>query len=179
MNKTEQPSKRFLNMPSHGKEEAITDLSNAYKDNDQKLKQIEEQRDVLLGGKSFAQLSYAKQLQFCRLNKKLMENYWTCYELACEDKNYGIAALNIAKALTMGFPLAHRLFSIIITSNELLEEELQFFPNSDENIHMGIRYYLGLGVSQSREKAKRWFSFRGGTWRYYCAVPSGLCQLQV
>jgi TPR repeat protein len=133
-------------------------LRNTSAADDKKCKQILEERNEFVSNKTFSKLSDEQQLQFCRLNKELMESYWDGFQNSRDDENYETAARFFFKAFEMGFLKAIVLYNEEASPDKLLEEHLTLSPNQDKNFYIGICYHLGLGLPQNRKEAWKCFS---------------------
>ena len=144
-------------MTGHIQEDAKNTLSKAYQDNNTTLEQRLKSRGELLNGKPFMKLNEEKQLQYCRLNKEIMEGYWKNFEFAKADKNYSIAARAFQNALIIGFSKAIDSYNENPETNSALKRKLRLHSRTARNFTTGVRYRLGLGLPQNREQAVRFF----------------------
>jgi TPR repeat protein len=118
-------------------------------------KQLQKEITALLDGKSFAELSFEQQLQYCRLNKKFMGITWRCFKITKENKEYKAAALYFNRALELGFHKAVKLHSSLTeaSANAIQEVDIQASADASENFQRSLFAHLGLGTPQNREIA--------------------------
>ncbi len=139
-------------MPSTGKQESTDNLSESYKNFLLEREILLKQRSELLGKKALIELNRKQQLEYCGLNKRLIENYWQGYETAKADADYKLAAQDFQKALEMGFSKATDLF-LERKPNTVLKSKKSFSGHSDNNLIKGLRFHLGLGYPQNQKEA--------------------------
>ncbi len=139
-------------MPSTGKQESTDSLSESYQALLLEREKLLEQRKSLLGKNAFIELNEKHQLEYCGLNKRLIENYWQGYETAKADADYKLAAQDFQKALEMGFSKAIALFSDK-KPDTALKSKKSFSRHSDNNLIKGLRFNLGLGYPQNQREA--------------------------
>ncbi len=140
-------------MPSHGKQEANSSLSEAYQTLLVERERLLEQRSKLLGEKAFIELDEKCQLEYCSLNKQLIENYWKGFETAKTDKTFELAAWDFQKSLEMGFSKAKDLF----LEESANEEKHKAYILGQPDFITGLRFHLGLGYSQNQKEAVRYY----------------------
>ncbi len=144
-------------MPSTGKQEATDHLSESYKNLLLEREILLKQRSKRLGKKAFIELNEKQQLEYCGLNKRLMENYWQEYETAKADTDYQLAAQDFQKSLEMGFSKAIALF-LGKKPNTALKSKKTFSLHSDNNLIKGLRFHLGLRYPQNQEEAVHFYT---------------------
>lgn len=115
-------------------------------------KNILESQKQLLGGKLYKDLDYQNKIEFSKLNLSLMQNYWSGYEMYCKYGNYDEAAREFYVALKMGYSKALKQ-SFRMKSDEQSKNWALDDLNAEKYFIMGIKYFLGLGVSADLEKS--------------------------
>ncbi len=158
-------------MPSHGKQEADNSLSTAYQALLVEREQLLEQRGNLLGKKAFIELDEKHQLEYCRLNKQLRENYWSGFETAKTDKTFELGAWDFQKAFEMGFSKANDLF----LEESANEEKHKPYLLSQPDFITGLRFHLGLGYSQNQKEAVRYYRKAADQGEAFAQFNLGVC----
>ncbi len=158
-------------MPSHGKQEANNSLSAAYQTLLVERERLLEQRRKLLGEKAFIELDEKHQIEYCRLNKQLRENYWNGFETAKTDKTFELGAQDFQKALEMGFSKATDLF----LEENANEEKHKAYILGQPDFITGLRFHLGLGYSQNQKEAVRYYRKAAEKGEAFAQFNLGVC----
>ncbi len=109
---------------------------------------LKKQKSIL-GDKTFADLGESEKLEWCKLNKAIMEDYWSSFIKAKDARHFEEAAIYFKKALKMDFFTAEEMFDNDLDSINSAENSITFFSDPNENLYMGLRYRLGLGISKN------------------------------
>ncbi len=141
-------------MPLQEKEEAKLS-SETYQVQQDIIASLQDKQKQILGGNTFAKLDYDQQLQFCKINKSLIESHWKSFKIARDEGNFDEAIKNFTKALEMGSEKVNELFKLQSTTNIAVDNKISFSKKRTKNLYMGLRYRLGLGLAQNDKEAFR------------------------
>jgi TPR repeat protein len=149
--------------------------SQTYQDILNERKSLLCERRVLLADQSFINLNEQKQIEYCRLNKSLMENYWHGFETLKEDAFFEAAAQDFQEALYMGYGKARELLKAMQSIHSNATEENDFFSEDTGSFTKGLCYHLGLGRQQNHHNAFQYYQEAAGQGDARAQLNLGYC----
>jgi TPR repeat protein len=136
--------------------------SQTYQDILNERKSLLCERGVLLADQSFKNLNEQKQIEHCRLNKRLMENYWHGFETLKKDAFFEAAAQDFQEALYIGYDKAGELLKTIQSIHSKATEENEFFSEDVDSYTKGLCFHIGLGCQQNHNHAFQYYQEAAG-----------------